>query len=175
VIHLDSVQLVYLTAVVAGAVAALYGLARFAYGAKYRAAWQAERAVADSYREGRAAFEARVRQLEQQLRDLTALADKEREEQRELRHRLRSELAAARLKTDLSVVLESLAETQKATASLMATLAESSTRTVIEAVNGAEQRVVKQLVALDRRHEKQTAVMDEQTRVLRAIEQRLAA
>jgi len=70
--NIDWSSTITLGSVIIGILLGLSGLAIFGYGVKYKTAYEAERAVSGSLKDGREAFKARADRLEQELKDSKA-------------------------------------------------------------------------------------------------------
>jgi hypothetical protein len=123
-------QTITLGTIILGALMGTAGISTYFYGVRYKSAYEVERASSASLREGREAYQLQA----ERFRD-------DAKEQRALKHAALSELAAERLKTDLTSVVKGFHEQH---VQLMAELKVGRETIVVQ--------VVGQLQAQEERH-----------------------
>lgn len=140
-------QTITLGAVITGLLVAIGGLVTYFYGVRWKSLYEIEKENCASWKEGREAFRLRAERLEAQL-------GKERDE----RLHVVSELAAERMKTDLTYVLKQMSENQQA----LTDSRDVAVSQVRQSMNESEQR------ALDR-HTEIVAALHEIATALKGV------
>jgi len=113
----------------------------FFYGVRYRTLLKLEKENSESLKEGREAFKLKAERLEHELDVFT-------EEQREIRHTLKTELAAERAKTDLTGLMKMQKEQHDLMLNTMSAVGTASLEEMREQLLAQEERHIARNEAL---------------------------